>query len=165
MKQFVILLFAISTLSCNSNHKETQNTLTDSITRTDNTEHFDWLLGQWQRLNEEEGKETYEYWHKVSDTEYTGLGFTMQASDTIWQEQMRLVKHDKNWNLTIQSPGESVPTTFKGTAHSATEFTCTNNEISFPNRITYWSSNDRLFATVDGGDLSLSFEFEKTGSR
>ncbi|MBU2912749.1 MULTISPECIES: DUF6265 family protein [Reichenbachiella] len=161
MKQIAILLLGIFVVSCSPNKKEVQNTTADSTAVVESTEHFDWLLGQWSRLNEEEGKETYEHWDKVSDTEYAGLGFTMQEADTIWQENMRLVKVDKNWDLMVQSPGESEPTVFKGTDHSATEFTCTNSKNDFPNTIKYWKDEDKLSALVSGGDLSISFAFER----
>ena len=38
-------------------------------------EDFDWLLGNWERLHEEKGKETFENWNKISPSavSYTHL--------------------------------------------------------------------------------------------
>ena len=64
--------------------KEKQKTAEEPTTKIETTGDFDWLLGNWIRLGEEEGKETFEYWKAISISEYSGIGFTMQnqISDT-----------------------------------------------------------------------------------
>ena len=146
-------------MSCNQTKKEKQKEEIKSETMIEKSENFDWLLGKWKRLNEEEGKETFENWNKINETEYSGIGFTMQNGDTIKQEKIRLTKTSGKWNLTVKVPEESESITFNGIIHNETEFTCENNEIDFPNKIKYWKNGNRINAIVSGGEMEISFEF------
>jgi len=148
-------------MSCNQTKKEKQKEGIKSETMIEKSENFDWLLGKWKRLNEEEGKETFENWNKINDTEYSGIGFTMQNGDTIKQEKIRLTKTSGKWNLTVKVPEEPESITFNGISHNETEFTCENNEIDFPNKIKYWKNGNRINAMVSGGEMEIPFEFEK----
>jgi len=161
MKKLLILLVGILIISCNQNKKENQK---EDITATpliEKTENFDWLLGKWKRLNEEVGKETFENWEKIKETEYSGIGFTMQNGDTIKQENILLIKSNEKWNLTVKVPEESDSVTFVGVSHNDNEFTCENKELDFPNEIKYWKNGNRLNAMVSGGEMKIPFEFEK----
>ena len=126
-----------------------------------NSENFDWLLGKWKRLNEEEGKETFENWGKVSVNEYSGIGFTMQNGDTIKQENIQLIKVDKKWNLVVKVPDEAESITFKMTQFNEKEFVCENHEIDFPNKIKYWKNGYRINASVSNSEMEIPFEFER----
>jgi len=148
-------------MSCNQSKKEKQKEEIKSETMIEKSENFDWLLGKWKRLNEEEEKETFENWNKINETEYSGIGFTMQNGDTIKQEKIRLTKTSGKWNLTVKVPEESESITFNGISHNETEFTCENNEIDFPNKIKYWKNGNRINAMVSGGEMEIPFEFEK----
>ena len=148
-------------MSCNQTKKEKQKEEIKSETMIEKSENFDWLLGKWKRLNEEEGKETFENWNKINETKYSGIGFTMQNGDTIKQEKIRLTKTSGKWNLTVKVPEESESITFNGISHNETEFTCENNEIDFPNKIKYWKNGNRINAMVSGGEMEIPFEFEK----
>lgn len=163
MRKILILLIGISIYSCDQK-KETNTKSTPDKEQSKivmQTENFDWLLGKWKRLNEEVGKETFENWKKISEVEYSGIGFTLQNSDTIKQEKIRLTKSDGNWNIEVKVPEETMSITFKGVSHSKNEFTCENNEIDFPNRIKYWKTGDRLNASVSNIEMEIPFEFEK----
>jgi len=163
MKKYlrIIVLITIPTLFFNScienDNKETKTKVEEKISN----ENFDWLLGNWKRLNEEEGKETFENWEKIKETEYSGIGFTMQNGDTIKQEKIRLTKTSGKWNLTVKVPEESEAITFNGVSHNENEFICENNEMDFPNRIKYWKNGDKINAAVSGGKMKISFEFER----
>jgi len=65
MKKILILLIGILIISCNQTKKEKQVAEIKSTTTIEKSENFDWLLGKWKRLNEEEGKE-----NKIFNTEY-----------------------------------------------------------------------------------------------
>lgn len=131
--------------------------LTSCNTGQDN---FDWLLGDWQRSNEKAGMETYESWKKISSTEYLGIGFTMQDGDTIWQENIKLIQVDGNWDLVVISPGEAGHTSFRMSHSKPFEFTCVNEKHDFPNEIKYWKDGDMLRALVSGSDMEIPFDFE-----
>lgn len=161
MKKALILLIGILIISCNQTKKETGKTEMKSTTTIEKAENYDWLLGKWKRLNEEEGKETFENWKKINETEYSGIGFTMQNGDTIKQEKIRLTKTKGNWNLTVQVPEEMESITFNGTSHNENEFTCENKEMDFPNKIKYWKNGDKINAMVSGVEMEISFEFDK----
>jgi glucan-binding YG repeat protein len=161
MKKTLMILIGILIMSCNQTKKEKQKEEIKSETMNEKSVDFDWLLGKWKRLNEEEGKETFENWYKINETEYSGIGFTIQNADTIKQEKIRLTKTNEKWNLTVKVPEEPESITFNGISHNETEFTCVNNDIDFPNKIKYWKNGDRINAMVSGGEMNIPFEFEK----
>ena len=156
-----MLLIGIMIMGCNQTKKEKQKEEIKSETMIEKSVDFDWLLGKWKRLNEENGKETFENWNKISETEYSGIGYTMQNGDTIKQEKIRLTKTSGKWNLTVKVPEESESIIFNGISHNETEFTCENNEIDFPNNIKYWKNGNRINAMVSGGKIEILFEFVK----
>lgn len=155
MNKTLILSVIILLISCN------QKTKPKSESVLNKTEDFDWLLGKWKRLNEKEGKETFEYWKKINDTKYLGVGFTIQNGDTVQKEKIQLIKTSEKWNLIVSSLGESKPSTFEGLEHNKNEFTCINNDIDFPNKIKYWKNGDKINASVSGKNIKILFEFEK----
>ncbi len=159
MKNTIVVLAVILIMSCN----QTSNTkiVVETSTMVEKNENFDWLLGKWKRLNEEEGKETFENWEKLSATQYYGLGFTMKNGDTIKQEKMNLFNINGRWDLTVKVLNEAKPVTFKGVHHNTKTFTCKNKEIEFPNTIKYWKTDKNIKATVSGGDFKIDFEFER----
>ncbi len=161
MRKILILLIGVLIISCNQGKKQNQRTDVKSTTSIEKSENFDWILGKWKRLMEEDGKETFENWEKIKETEYSGIGFTMQNGDTIKQEKILLTKKSGKWNLTVKVPEESESITFNGVNHNENEFTCVNNEIEFPNKIKYWKNGNKINATVSGGEMKISFEFEK----
>lgn len=162
MKKILMLLTGILIMSCNQTKKDNRKEEVKTEAMTEKSENFDWLLGKWKRLNEEEeGKETFENWNKINETEYFGIGFTMQNGDTIKQEKIRLTKTSGKWNLTVKVPEEFESITFKVISHNETEFTCENNEIDFPNKIKYWKNGNRINAMISGGEMEIPFEFEK----
>lgn len=142
-------------------YAEKSKTDKNSSESTEIATTFDWLLGKWKRNNEEAGKETFENWEKKSNTKYVGLGFTMQNGDTIKQEKIRLIELNNNWSLKVQPQEEPESITFIMTSHNNEEFICENKELDFPNIIKYWKNGDKLNATVSGGEMKISFEFEK----
>ena len=163
MKRTLTLLSAILMLSCNQNSttKELENKKTESNAKTEINGKFDWLNGKWKRLNEEAGKETFENWDKISETEYSGIGFTMQNGDTIKQERIKLTESNGIWTLTVKVPEEKESITFKMTELKDYEFVCKNDSIDFPKKIRYWSEGEKLKAEVSNDEMKIPFEFEK----
>ena len=123
------------------------------------TENFDWLIGDWQRSNEKEGRETFEIWVKESKTEYRCIGFTIQDNDTISQEKMKVLKTDQAWNLEVIMKEDSKPTSFNVIKIEKGSFVCVNDQNEFPTKIHYWKEGDEIKALVSGGDLEIPFEF------
>ena len=159
MRKILILLIGVLIISCNQDKKKSVITETVEIAKKSN--NFDWLIGKWERLNEDEGKNTFENWEKISNTEYSGIGFTMQNGDTIEQEIIQLINTGEKWNLTVKFPEEMESTVFKMTNYSENEFTCENMENDFPNTIRYWKNGDKINASVSNTEMEIQFEFKK----
>lgn len=161
MRNISIMVLGVLIFSCSQTHNNNQETDGELKVIKEGSENFDWLLGKWQRLNEEEGKETFENWAKINETEYSGIGFTMQKGDTIKQEKIKLIKSNEQWNLIVKAPEDLESITFIGTSYNDNEFTCENNEIDFPNKIKYWRNGQNINASVSNSEMEISFEFEK----
>lgn len=157
MKNIALLLVLTLLMSCQQKKETTNKESSKEIV----IENFDWLLGEWKRTNDEEGRETYESWKKESATEYQGFGFTMQEKDTISQEKIRLAKENSDWNIHVIALGDSAPTTFKISSFDANSFTCVNPENEFPKKITYAMEGEKLKAVISGGGMEIDFEFER----
>ena len=145
---------ALSLTMCNTKQNDQKPT-------TQPKENFDWLLGNWKRTNEEKGKETFENWKKINDSEYNGIGFTLQNRDTLSQEQMKLKQTNGKWNLLVKTPDEMDFIKFEITEMADDKFECKNETLDFPKLIKYWKNGDKLNAIVSGDSLKLSFEFER----
>ena len=154
MKISLVLLATLILTMCNTK----QN---DQKSATPPTGKFDWLLGNWKRTNEEKGKETFENWEKINDTEYNGIGFTLQNNDTLSQEQMKLIQTNGKWNLLVKTPDEKDFIKFDLTKLAEDKFECKNDTLDFPKLIKYWKNGDKMNAIVSGDSLKLSFEFER----
>ena len=121
---------------------------------------YNWLLGDWQRLNEEAGRRTFEHWERLHEDAFGGFSYTLLEGDTVQQERLQLKRIEDRWDLRVIAPGDEDWTYFKGIAHDSISFKCENTEIEFPNLIHYWIEGDHLKASVSGSDFELSFEFE-----
>jgi hypothetical protein len=61
---FFIFLTVLTQSCCNQNNKKEITPVSDSKSVSKN---FDWLLGNWERQNEKEGRTTYERWIKTGE--------------------------------------------------------------------------------------------------
>lgn len=154
MKKLFLLLLPVIIFSCNN--AESSSASTDL-----SNPNFNWLLADWQRINEQEDRETFESWSKKDNSEYHGIGYTLKNSDTIWKETMKLVESNKTWSLEITGKGESKPTVFKLTNIEKVQFTSENPDNEFPKLIRYSRQGDKLKAVISGGDMEIPFEFKK----
>lgn len=147
LKFIAITLIVFVFTVCNTQHNK-------------KAENFDWLLGKWQRTNENKGKTTFENWEKINDSEYSGLGFTVQNNDTISKERMKILKTDGKWNLFVKTVKEKEFIKFEMSDIKEDKFKCENNMIIFPKLIKYWKKGNNISALVSGDSLEILFEFE-----
>ena len=159
MKKTLLFLTTTLILSCNQNSQKNQSE--NSENNSKNSENFDWLAGNWKRLNNEEGKETFENWTKISSSEYSGIGFTMQKKDTVSQEKMSIIEEDGKWILLVKMPNEKEPTKFKNAELKNNEFVFVNDSIDFPKKVKYWIEGKKIKASVSNEEMEIPFEFEK----
>ncbi len=155
LKFIAIILTAFAFTMCNTKQNENKETTTTK------SENFDWLLGKWQRTNEEKGKTTFENWEKTNNSEYNGIGFTIQNNDTISQEKMKIVKSDESWKLLVKTLEEKEFVRFEMSEIQENKFECKNDTLDFPKLIKYWKKGDKINALVSGDSLKLSFEFKR----
>lgn len=149
MKYIALIAMAIMMASCNK----------------PSAENFDWLVGEWQRTNEKEGRETFEMWSKVSDSEYSGFGATLQEGDTLWYENMKLVKSNNLWSFEVTGQADTTATTFILTKIEEGRFTSENDQNEFPTKIEYYISGDKLKAMISGGGEEISFDFKSVNPK
>lgn len=155
MKRLIIFLIFITLLSCKkTNHNDTKNT--DS-----NQTQFDWLVGNWIRTNEKEGKKTFENWKKSSNSKFLGVSYTLQNNDTIWKEDVVLSKSNNTWYFAVTGKEDKNPILFKLSKIDDKSFAFENKNNSFPKLIQYQNIGDKFKATVSGDDMVIHFEFEK----
>ena len=159
MKQLLSIILIITVASCAQ-----KNTKDKTVAQPDVTDYnLDWLTGSWMRKNDEAGKKTFEQWSKRSTEEYVGLGYTLQEKDTVFKEELRLIKINGNWNLEVTGVNET-PTLFVFTGQSENSFTCENEANEFPKKIEYGLKNKMLTATISDGNTEIPFIFEMRSS-
>ncbi|PHR85971.1 MAG: hypothetical protein COA80_20005 [Leeuwenhoekiella sp.] len=161
MKSILLIVTLIMALSCNTRTQKSESHHTITEDEKAAQKNFDWLLGTWERTDEEPGKETFEAWSKPNDSEYRGFGYTMQKGDTIWQEEMLLIPSTENWVLKIKSPDDPEAVSFTLKEYSTNAFSFENAEVAFPNLITYRKQGEILQASVSGGDAEIRFAFRQ----
>lgn len=122
---------------------------------------FDFLLGNWERINDKAGKKTFEKWIKQNDTIYKGHSFTMQENDTVWQEFVTLSPIDGIWFYQVSMPDSNQSTDFKLTEKTNNAFSCENPENEFPKVINYSMKENNLYAEISAKENKVSFEFKK----
>ncbi|NLP57584.1 DUF6265 family protein [Lutibacter sp. B1] len=127
----------------------------------DNTiQKFDWMLGSWVRTNEDANKSTFEYWSKKSSEEYIGLGCTVKNGDTIFKENMRIIKIDEKWSFEVTGVNEN-STVFLITDLTENGFVSENEMNEFPKKITYYLDGEVLIAKISDKDTEIPFLFKK----
>ena len=154
MKTLFVIVLALISINCcrHRDHLHEGDTVSSAS--------FDWLIGSWIRSNDTEGNITYEHWSKNSSTEYTGSGCTLINNDTIFKENLRLVKTGKKWYLEVTGVNEN-PTLFHIINHSKTSFECENKNNEFPKNIEYALRDNMLLAKISDGETEISFSFDR----
>jgi hypothetical protein len=141
MKKLLLFIFCIGMLSC----------------AKEELKKPDFILGYWNRVNNSQDKLTYEIWNP----DFTGIGFTLQQSDTIFKEIMSIVELNDTLFLKVEGVNEK-PTLFKFTEQTETSFTSENPENEFPKKIKYYMDGNQLKATISAGTDAVEFVFQKS---
>lgn len=115
----------------------------------------DWLVGEWQRTNDDSGLKTYEIWEKTSDTTYVGLGFTLSGKDTVFKENLTLFSKK---HLEVLGVGGG-PVLFSMTESSDSSFAVVNINNEFPKRIDYRRTSSGMEAVISGEGREVVFTF------
>lgn len=151
--RYILCLIVISLIAC----KDNTNT---GETIQDHEIEAEWLLGDWERINEQEGIRTFERWVKTSEDNYEGIGWTMKGPDTVFKEILQIVERDDQWNLEISGVNDT-PTPFRITDIASESFVSENEENEFPKKIEYRRKDDQLIAIISGPGREIEFIFVK----
>ena len=141
MRYFFLLSSFLILISCNSKK---------------NYHNPKWLIGKWVRTNNEVPKITYEFWN----TNFTGLGFTLQEKDTVFAEKMSIFKNKDQMYLQVTGIDQK-PTFFNFVKQSENSFTAENKQNQFPQKIEYRIEKDTLKAIISNDEFSVDFKFVK----
>lgn len=117
---------------------------------------FSYLIGDWERTNDEDGKNTFEHWRSNHSKGLHGSSYTLQEGDTIFKETFRLFKKDTTWTLRIFAVHET-PIDFTVTQRNQYSFTAENPKNEFPSIISYNYFDDVLTAKISGEAMDISF--------
>jgi hypothetical protein len=121
-----------------------------------------WLEGRWSRINiKRPGRTAYEVWKKPNDKEFTGIGITLQGTDTVFVEKLKIVIQGNEIHYVADVPENPELVHFKFTAQSPQGFTCENPNHDFPKKISYRLEGNTLNAQTSGDGKVQEFIFEK----
>ena len=104
-------------------------------------------------------KQTFEHWTQDEAGVYIGLGYTLQAADTVFKEEMKILWIEHAYFL-IVSGVNAEPTHFEVTSHGESMFVCENEENEFPKKITYRLENEQLIAVISDEQNQVVFTFK-----
>ena len=159
MKQIVIIiLISFSLFSCNGPGVRSSEIKKDiEIVKED----FAWIPGKWIRVNDKDGMQTFENWERKNESEYHGFSYTLKDIDTVWQEQIKLIKTNDHWSFDVWGKGDIEPTKFGVTFLDENKFICENQANEFPKIIGYLFAGDTLHAKISGPGMEVLFDFIK----
>ncbi|MDY0780130.1 DUF6265 family protein [Tenacibaculum sp. IB213877] len=121
-----------------------------------NTKKPEWIIGKWVRSNDKPNQTTFETWYN----NYTGIGYTLQETDTVFKENLSIIEKDNSLFLQVTGVNEQ-PTLFKFINQTDSSFTCENKQNEFPKKITYWAEKNQLKAKIANDDFSVDFIFDR----
>ena len=129
------------------------------------------LEGQWIRIDDDEGLQTYENWTSNSPTheswkynpqvQFHGYSYAKANNDIVWQEESTLFLYPDKADLLVKlSNGHSVK--YKCTATSSDNYlVCVNKKNDYPKKIEYWINCDTLKTFISGGGPDVPFTFKR----
>jgi hypothetical protein len=102
-----------------------------------------------------------ETWKKTSEYELTGRGATLQGSDTVFVEKLKIVMSGNEIHYVADVPGNSNPVHFVFTTIAPNLFICENPQHDFPKKISYQLEGYSLKAKTSGDGKMQEFVFVK----
>lgn len=143
MKKTLVVLLLTFIFSCQKDESKTKKP--------------SFLIGNWKRLNDKPGSQTFENWN----ADFTGIGYTKKGKETTFKEIMSIVFINDTLHLKVEGVNEK-PTLFKFTQQTDTSFVCENPKNKFPKKIKYYLENNLLKVIISTDDFRIDFIFEKS---
>lgn len=121
-----------------------------------------WLLGKWERTNEQNGRYSLEEWSRKDTLSYQGTGLTIQINDTVFKEELSLIKEGNAIFYVAEVAHNPAPVKFKLTSLKGTKAIFENPDHDFPKKITYLLENKKkLKVQIEGDGKRVDFNFKK----
>ena len=123
---------------------------------------FEWLIGKWERTDTRVEHQSFEAWIRVSDSLYTGTGWTMNGKDSIFVEGLRLFTSEKSYFYEATVTNNSGPVRFEMIRWDDSGFESVNPEHDFPKKIRYhFDQIGNLKVTISDQKKEIHFQFRK----
>lgn len=124
----------------------------------ENQYNLDWMTGNWVRIDDTDGQQTFEHWEVLQDGNIIGKGFTLEKLDTVFTENMELRKVNGIQSLVVTGVNAN-PTIFEFIEQNKSSFLSENSENEFPKRIEYKRIEDTLKAIISDEERAFVFTF------
>lgn len=114
---------------------------------------FEWLIGTWRNQNPD--GTYYEIWQHSTAQRFTGKGFILNGTDTLFSERLVLEARGSEvyYSPTIDKQNQGQPVDFALVGRPSDSLVFENNAHDFPKRIVYSRiGNDSLLARIEGED-------------
>ena len=134
--------------------------LLTEVSLAQSTSDFEWLAGTWERQNTKPGTTAVELWENGAGG-MIGQGITMKGADTVFVENLKILKKGNNLFYVADVPHNPAPTFFKIISFKKHQFTCENPTHDFPKRIDYTFKGDFLTVMISGDGKAVPFIFKK----
>lgn len=151
MRSFMIFFLVLIRLDACAQQDTPPNLLND----------LEWLVGTWKRTNTKPGRSGYERWEKVNDQELQGHGVSLNGSDTLFIEKLKIVLRNDTLYYVADVPENNRLVYFKFTALQEDGFTCENPTHDFPKKISYNRRDQSLHAQISGDGKVIDYFFER----
>lgn len=110
-----------------------------------------WLIGTWE--NKAQSGSIYETWKKTSESEFSGISYTIEQNDSVVFENIRLIQEKDSlfYVPTVINQNDGLPIRFGAKSISDMELVFENLQHDFPQIISYTRINsDSLVAEIKG---------------
>lgn len=123
---------------------------------------INWLPGRWVSEASASGAQSYEIWQKISDQQFTGVGYTVNGADTSFSETLQITRQGDDFFYMADVPHNPAPVAFKIIEMSEDALVCENLAHDFPQRIEYKRSGPSLEVIISAGEKARTFHFKKS---
>lgn len=153
MKKLTLYIIACALAACGSAPEKPKETAPASTHETTAEKPanavFPWLQGKW--IIDYGETKIYEYWKQDTERTLTGMAYVVNnGKDTVMTELMHIQKIGNAW-VFIAKIDDHAPVLFTSEqSETDTKLVFENAEHDFPQLVTYSTSADGLYASIEG---------------
>ena len=120
---------------------------------------FKWLEGKWAGTSKD--LNSFEEWQPLEGNLLEGVGGGMSGTDTVFSEKIKIEQRGEDIFYSVAVEGNDASVGFKFTGYKNDSIIFENPAHDFPQRVVYYrTSNDKLYACVDGKDTGVYSRIE-----